>query len=254
MTYLLTIGLLGLLIFIHELGHLLAGQWVGIPIERFSIGFGPVLWKKRIRGVEYCLSAIPLGGYVMPKIEDEAAFFAIPVSKRIVFWLGGPAANFVSAALTLGIASWAMDGFSLNGVLVEPWVKVASLSGPLNGVLVEPWVKVASLSGQLLAVIPMLFLEPDKLSGVVGIVSAGKQVMSDGLLSTVRFAVLLNLNLAVFNLLPIAPLDGGKIFCALLEKIHPRLAKLHTGMAVVGLLLLLALMVYTTVLDVRKMV
>jgi regulator of sigma E protease len=236
MTYLLTIGLLGLLIFIHELGHLLAAQWVGIPIERFSIGFGPVLWKKRFRGVEYCLSAIPLGGYVMPRIEDEAAFFAIPVSKRIVFWLGGPAANFVSAALTLGVASWAMDGFSLNGVLVEPWVKVASLSG------------------QLLAVIPMLFLEPDKLSGVVGIVSAGKQVMSDGLLSTVRFAVLLNLNLAVFNLLPIAPLDGGKIFCALLEKIHPRLAKLHTGMAVVGLLLLLALMVYTTVLDVRKMV
>lgn len=236
MTYLLTIGLLGLLIFIHELGHLLAAQAVGIPIERFSIGFGPVLWKRRFRGVEYCLSAIPLGGYVMPQIADEAAFFAIPVHKRIVFWLGGPAANFVSAALTLGIASWAMDGFSLGRVLVGPWVKVASLSG------------------QLLAVIPMLFLEPDKLSGVVGIVSAGKQVMSDGLLSTVRFAVLLNLNLAVFNLLPIAPLDGGKIFCALLEKIHPRLAKLHTGMAVVGLLLLLALMVYTTVLDVRKMV
>ena len=236
MTYLLTIGLLGLLIFVHELGHLLAGQGVGIPIERFSIGFGPVLWKRRFRGVEYCLSAIPLGGYVMPKIEDEAAFFAIPVSKRIVFWLGGPAANFASAALTLGIASWAVDGFSLGGVLVEPWVKVAALSG------------------QLLAVIPMLFLEPDKLSGVVGIVSAGKQVMSDGLMSTVRFAVLLNLNLAVFNLLPIAPLDGGKIFCALLEKIHPRLARLHTGMAVVGLLLLLALMVYTTVLDVRKMV
>ncbi len=234
MTYLLTIGLIGLLIFVHELGHLLAAQAMGIPVERFSIGFGPVLWRRRFRGVEYCLSAVPLGGYVMPQIEDEAAFFAIPVRKRIVFWLGGPAANFVSAAVLLAVASWMIDGFSLRGALVEPWIQVAGLTG------------------QLLAVIPMLFLEPDKLSGVVGIVSAGKQVMSDGMLSTIRFAVLLNLNLAVFNLLPIAPLDGGKIFCALLEKIHPKLARLHTGMAVVGMLLLLALMLYTTVLDVVR--
>jgi regulator of sigma E protease len=234
MTYLLTIALIGLLVFVHELGHLLAAKWVGIPVERFSLGFGPVLWKRRFGGVEYCLSAIPLGGYVMPQIEDEAAFFAIPMHKRIVFWLGGPAANFISAALLLAVANTLVDGATLRGLLVEPWVKVASLTG------------------QLLAVIPMLFMEPDKLSGVVGIVAAGKEVMSDGVLSTLRFAILLNLNLAVFNLLPIAPLDGGKIFCALLEKVHPRLAKLHTGLAVVGLVLLLALMVYTTVLDVVR--
>jgi regulator of sigma E protease len=67
-----------------------------------------------------------------------------------------------------------------------------------------------------------------------------------------QFAVLLNLNLAIFNLLPIAPLDGGKILCALLEKIHPRLARLHTGFAMAGLVLLLGLMVYTTVLDVVR--
>jgi regulator of sigma E protease len=145
-------------------------------------------------------------------------------------------ANFVSAAILLGAANWLTDGFSPVGTLAEPWLKVVSISG------------------QLLAVIPMLFMDPDKLSGVVGIVAAGKEVMSDGVLSTLRFAVLLNLNLAVFNLLPIAPLDGGKIFCALLEKIHPRLAKLHTGMAMVGLVLLVGLMLYTTVLDVLKMV
>lgn len=236
MSYLWTIGLIGLLIFVHELGHLLAAKTVGIPIQRFSIGFGPVLWKRRFGGVEYCLSAIPLGGYVMPQIEDEAAFFALPVGRRIVFWLGGPAANFLLAALLLGAASWITDGFSIAGLLVEPWTKVASLTG------------------QLLAVLPMLFMQPDQLSGVVGIVAAGKEVMHDGVVSTLRFAVLLNLNLAVFNLLPIAPLDGGKIFCALLEKIHPRLARLHTSMAMVGLMLLLGLMLYTTVLDVWKMV
>ena len=235
MSYLLTIGLIGLLIFIHELGHLLAAKAVGIPVERFSIGFGHVLWKRRYGDVEYCLSAVPLGGYVMPRIADEAELFALPLSKRIVFWLGGPVANFLSAALLLAVLG-------------------AMQTGTASAIFVEPWIKTASLTGQLLAVIPMLFTQPDKLSGVVGIVSAGNQVMQDGLASGLRFAVLLNLNLAVFNLLPIAPLDGGKIFCSLLERVHPRLAKVHTGMAVVGLVLLVALMLYTTVQDVWRMV
>ncbi len=234
MSYLLTIVLIGLLIFVHELGHLLAARAVGIPIERFSLGFGPVVWSRRFGGIEYCLSAVPLGGYVLPRIADEGEFLGIPLWRRIVFWLGGPAANFASAALLLAAANLAMNGFSIGGVLAEPWLQVGSLTG------------------QLLAVIPAIFTHPDQLSGVVGIVAAGKTVISGGALVAVRFAVLLNLNLAVFNLLPIAPLDGGKIFCGLLEKIHPRLARLHTGFAIAGLVLLLALMLYTTVLDVMR--
>ena len=51
-------------IFIHEFGHFVVAKWLGLRVERFSIGFGPALWKKTVGGVEYRVSAIPFGGYV----------------------------------------------------------------------------------------------------------------------------------------------------------------------------------------------
>ena len=72
MTILATIVLLGVLIFVHELGHFWAAKSVGIGVERFSIGLGPRLWGIERGGTEYVLSAIPLGGYVkMQGMEDE---------------------------------------------------------------------------------------------------------------------------------------------------------------------------------------
>ncbi len=63
---------LGLVIFIHELGHFLAAKWAGVYAPRFSIGFGPALFKRRHGETEYVLAAFPLGGYVrMASREDE---------------------------------------------------------------------------------------------------------------------------------------------------------------------------------------
>jgi len=234
MNALLAILLIGFLIFVHELGHHLAALWMGIPVARFSLGFGPVLYRKRIGETDYCLSSIPLGGYVLPRCESDQEFFEIPVGKRIVFSLGGPVANFAFALVLLAVARWWTNGLSWNGLFV--W----------------PLTELARQSLALLAVLPQLFTRPDQFSGVVGIVSIGKTLVGSGLLSAISFAVLLNLNLAIFNLLPISPLDGGKILCALLEKIDRRLVKLQTGFAMVGLVMLLALMLYTTVLDVVR--
>lgn len=236
MSYLITVFVIGGLIFVHELGHLLAAFAMRIPVARFSIGFGPVLWTWKLGGVEYCLSLIPLGGYVMPRLEDEAELFRIPVGRRIVLWLGGPLANFVLAGVLLAILECMRDGFSVAGILIDPWVQVARMTA------------------HFVAALPSVFLHPQQLSGIVGIVAAGKSVVEGGAASALRFAVLLNLNLAIFNLLPIAPLDGGKILCSLLEKIHPRLAGVHHGFAMAGLAFLLFLMLYTTVLDVVRQV
>ena len=59
-------------IFIHEFGHFLAARWRGLRVDAFSIGFGPVLWRKTFRGVEWRISAIPFGGYVaIPDVDPE---------------------------------------------------------------------------------------------------------------------------------------------------------------------------------------
>jgi regulator of sigma E protease len=66
----------GLVIFVHELGHFLAAKSVGVYTPRFSIGFGPALWRRRKGETEYILAAFPLGGYVrMASRHDEATAF-----------------------------------------------------------------------------------------------------------------------------------------------------------------------------------
>lgn len=64
----------GLVIFVHELGHFIAAKLLGVYAPRFSIGFGPTLWKRRRGETEYVLAALPLGGYVrMASTHDEEA-------------------------------------------------------------------------------------------------------------------------------------------------------------------------------------
>lgn len=70
--WLAPILVLGIVIFVHELGHFLAAKWTGVYAPRFSLGFGPALWKRRRGETEYVLAALPLGGYVrMASREDE---------------------------------------------------------------------------------------------------------------------------------------------------------------------------------------
>ena len=113
-TILSFVVVIGILILIHELGHFLVARWVGVGVERFSIGFGPVLLRWRGRETEYCLSAIPMGGYVKMMGEesplegggsgvvDPAKSFALkPIAARFLIVFAGPGMNFVLAAAIL---------------------------------------------------------------------------------------------------------------------------------------------------------
>jgi len=64
------IFLFGLTIFVHEFGHYLTARWCGLVIDVFSIGFGPAIWKKTVKGITYKIGCIPFGGYVaLPQME-----------------------------------------------------------------------------------------------------------------------------------------------------------------------------------------
>jgi regulator of sigma E protease len=66
----------GLVVFVHELGHFLAAKAMGVYAPRFSIGFGPALWRRRFGETEYVLALLPLGGYVrMASRQDQATAF-----------------------------------------------------------------------------------------------------------------------------------------------------------------------------------
>lgn len=74
LSWLAPLLVLGLVIFVHELGHFLAAKWAGVYAPRFSLGWGSPVWSFRRGETEYALSALPIGGYVrMASQEDEHA-------------------------------------------------------------------------------------------------------------------------------------------------------------------------------------
>ena len=101
-TIILAILALGFLIFIHELGHFFAAKRCGIRVEKFSIGFGPRLFGFRRGETDYCISALPFGGFVKMAGEspeeqkgEEGEFASAPVGHRIFVAIAGPAMNLI---------------------------------------------------------------------------------------------------------------------------------------------------------------
>ena len=131
------------LVVVHELGHFLAARWFGVPVEVFSVGFGPSVWSVRRAGVEYRLSAIPFGGYVKMAGSTSAVettprgFDSKTRWQRFVILLAGPAMNIL---------------FALGLAIVGLWVgiEVRSASGQMVIYRPEP-VEAILLGGQAIA-------------------------------------------------------------------------------------------------------
>ena len=151
--------LFALAILVHEFGHFVVALSLGLRVEAFSIGFGKAIWKKRIRGVEYRLSCLPLGGYVsIPDVDPEgtkalegesggaaAKSAPIPPWKEIAVAVAGPAMNVVLAvvlAVVLSLAPGAKFGTT------EPVVDMIPDGTPAAKAGFMPGDRVVSVNGR----------------------------------------------------------------------------------------------------------
>lgn len=129
-TILIGLLALSLVIFVHELGHFFAARLTGVTVVSFSIGWGPVLLRKKIGDTEYRISALPIGGYCSMKGEHayrEAieqnldrvssgsdTFFGTHPFKRLLISLAGPTFNLLFAVLVF-------TGVSAAGYEYQTW-------------------------------------------------------------------------------------------------------------------------------------
>jgi regulator of sigma E protease len=118
-TVLATVAVLGVLIFVHELGHFLTAKLLGVKVEIFSLGFPPKLLSRQVGETDYRISVVPLGGYVkllgenpndeVPPELAHRSFLHRPLWHRAAIVLAGPAFNFIFAFLAL-FAVFAISG------------------------------------------------------------------------------------------------------------------------------------------------
>ena len=101
-TFILTISII---VLVHEFGHYCVARFFNIEVDNFSIGFGKVLLKKKIKGTDFCLRAIPLGGFVafsqVIKEKSNIAFEDAKLFQRSLVILAGPLINFIFAFLLI---------------------------------------------------------------------------------------------------------------------------------------------------------
>jgi regulator of sigma E protease len=153
-TLLATIFVLGILVFFHELGHFLVAKKSGIRVERFSLGFPPKLIGKKIGDTEYCISWIPLGGYVKMAGEDPDEkelkgepweFMSKPVHTRALVVFAGPAMNFILAILIF----WGVIFFAGKHEVHQDTNQIGLVSpgGPADKAGIKAGDRIISING-----------------------------------------------------------------------------------------------------------
>ena len=147
---------LGLVIFFHELGHFAVAKWCDVKVERFSIGFGPILLARTRGETEYALSAVPFGGYVKMLGQDDIdpsqltseeiardprSYSAKPVWQRMAIISAGVVMNLVTAVGFFAVA------FGVGVPQIRPVVGSVETGSPAWRAGVDRGDRVTAIGG-----------------------------------------------------------------------------------------------------------
>ena len=161
MTFLIAVAMLGLIIFVHELGHFLTAKFFKMPVSEFSIGMGPQVFSLDTKETTYSFRAIPIGGYV--NIEGmevgsqvENGFNSKPAYQRFIVLFAGVFMNFLTAFLIIfSIAQMsgrmeyeekAIIGALVKGGANEQVLKVDDKILELDGKKINLWADIPEVT------------------------------------------------------------------------------------------------------------
>ena len=165
MTFLIAVAMLGLIIFVHELGHFLTAKFFKMPVSEFSIGMGPQVFSLDTKETTYSFRAIPIGGYV--NIEGmevgsqvENGFNSKPAYQRLIVLFAGVFMNFLTAFLIIfSIAQMtgkiefedkAIIGALVKGGANEKVLKVDDKILELDGKKIALWADIPEVTKEAL--------------------------------------------------------------------------------------------------------
>jgi regulator of sigma E protease len=170
-TIVVFILILGFLVLVHELGHYLVARWSGITVEEFGIGFPPKLYSKKVGKTLYSINAIPLGGFVKIKGDDEPvstskedeshevsdtdSFSAQPIWQRVSVICAGVVMNILSGWLLLVILFMAGAPINSSDVSNKKYlhdehilIEEVIVDSPAHNAGLKPGDRVVSLNNQ----------------------------------------------------------------------------------------------------------
>lgn len=261
----LTILVLNILLIAHELGHFLLAKLFNVKVEEFGVGFPPRLLSFKKGEILYSLNLIPLGAYVNVMDEDnstELRNFRNKASwQKILILSGGVLVNILIAVVifvllfSIGIPRNILpNNYYLLSTNDQTIIRLPIFSAFAETFKFLYFILQQTLRGLRIAFIKIFTsLDVSDLVGPVGLFAITNKSLHYGLLFTLYILATISYALAIFNLLPIPAVDGGKIMVVLLEKIFRRRInpKIISTIENVVIVCLLFLAILVTIKDVR---
>lgn len=260
MSFVLVFVLVVASLIIHEIAHGIAMQKNGIVIQEMSlglfkkIGLGPFRHPKIFGGASLYVTPLLLGAYVAPYPAEGKKLEKMPLSKRLDVYCAGPGSNLLFSSLLFFIyeaivfGQTAPTAVGLVGIftLILIWFTYNQYLRKFLNYVVMPLIGLVLVA----IIISGLFSTPtETVGGPIMMVSETKQSVTS-VARAILMGALLSFSIGIFNLLPLFPLDGGRIIRAYLERLN--LFKVAEGFSVVSGVFFFVLIIWAFGCDILR--